>query len=487
MNTRFIIRTLGKTLLVEAVAMTSALLVALYYRESAIWAFSISIAVVMLFSVLSLLVRQKNTEVKALDGLILVTMVWIVLPLFGALPFVLSGNIPSFVDALFETVSGFTTTGASIMTNVEILTRSELFWRSLTHWIGGMGVIVLLLSFTSRGNRGVMHVLKAEVPGHVVEKILPKMKSTAILLYKMYIALTLLEVLSLLLVGMPVYESLVISFATAGTGGFAITMASIGSYPPIVHWIVSFFMFAFGVNFIIYYYIVSRQFGRLFKHEEVKVYLGIVLVSILLITVNILSLYGNLTHALRDATFQVTSIISTTGFATADYTLWPQFSQFILLALMFIGANSGSTAGGLKVSRLVILLKTARIKALKLVDNKTYHVVKLDGKVVDETVVTQVQVYFVMYCLLQLFSTMLLSLDNQDMVTTSTAVFACFNNIGPGMGLVGPTGSYAMFSDFGKILLSVDMLLGRLEIYPIIVFVGHLFSRIHKKGKRVLR
>lgn len=472
MNYRFILQTLGKAILIEAAALMSALAVAFYYGEETYKAFAITILFMACIGGAMVAVRLKERQVRPLDGLVVVSLCWISLTFLGAMPFMLSGSIPSLADAVFETASGLTTTGASIIEDFSGLGRAELYWRSLTNWIGGMGVIVLLLTLTNKGSKGVLHVLRAEVPGPTVEKIVPKMRQTAIILYRLYIIITLAEIVMLRISGLTFYESLVLSFATAGTGGFTITALSVGAYSPAVHWIVGIFMIIFGINFSVYFYIMLGKFGKVWKHEETRAFLGIVFAAVALIAWNILPLYENGLHALRDAFFQTTSIISTSGFATTDFNLWPMFSKSILVVLMLIGASSGSTAGGLKISRLLILLKAAKIRVLKIVNPNTYRVVKLDGALVDETVVNNTLVYFTIFSFLQFASFVVLSLDNKDFVTTSTAVIACFNNIGPGLGDVGPMGNFAMFSDWAKWLLSLDMLLGRLEIYPLVVFFG---------------
>lgn len=482
MNYRFILQTLGKAVLIEAAALMTALAVALYYGESTYKAFVVTILCMTCIGGVMVSVKLKERQVRPLDGLIVVSLCWISLTFLGAIPFMLTGSIPSLADAVFETASGFTTTGASIIENFSKFGRAELYWRSLTNWIGGMGVIVLLLTLTNKGSKGVLHVLRAEVPGPTVEKIVPKMRQTAIILYRLYIIITLSEVAALWIAGLTFYESLVLSFATAGTGGFTVTALSVGAYSPAVHWIVGIFMIIFGINFSVYFYIMLGKFGKVWRHEETRAFLFIVLISVVLITWNILPLYQNGMDAVRDAFFQTASIVSTSGFATADFNLWPMFSKAILVGLMLIGASSGSTAGGLKVSRLLILFKAAKIRVLKIVNNNTYRVVKLDGALVDETVVNNTLVYFTIFSFLQFVSFIILSLDNKDFVTTSTAVIACFNNIGPGLGDVGPTGNFAMFSDWAKWLLSLDMLLGRLEIYPLVVFFSRGIRSIGNMG-----
>ncbi len=426
-------------------------------------------------------VRTVEKVVRPIDGFVVVSLCWISLSLLGALPFVFSGAIPSFTDAVFETASGLTTTGASILRNVEELGRGELYWRSLTNWIGGMGVIVLLMTLTSRGGKGALHVLRAEVPGPTVDKILPKMRETALMLYKMYIVLSVLEFSALWIAGLGVYESLVLTFANAGTGGFAVKTLSVGAYGPVVQWIVGIFMVLFSLNFSVYFFMALGKFKKAFAIEEVRAIIGIVAVSVALITLNIAPMYANAFDAMRDAFFQTDTIISTSGFATADFNLWPIFSKSMIIILMFIGGCSGSTAGGLKVSRLLILFKAIKVRVMKLVNSQSYKVVTLDGNLVDNVVVHNTLVYFVIYMFLQIVSFLLLSIENHDILTTSTAVISCFNNIGPGLGEVGPMGNYAFFSDPGKWLLILNMLLGRLEIYPLIVFFGYTAHGLKKK------
>ncbi len=481
MNYRYIVQTLGKTVLIEAAALLSALFVAIYYNEDSAPAFIYSILILLCIGAPMARVRTVEKVVRPIDGFVVVSLCWISLSLLGALPFVFSGAIPSFTDAVFETASGLTTTGASILRNVEELGRGELYWRSLTNWIGGMGVIVLLMTLTSRGGKGALHVLRAEVPGPTVDKILPKMRETALMLYKMYIVLSVLEFSALWIAGLGVYESLVLTFANAGTGGFAVKTLSVGAYGPVVQWIVGIFMVLFSLNFSVYFFMALGKFKKAFAIEEVRAIIGIVAVSVALITLNIAPMYANAFDAMRDAFFQTGTIISTSGFATADFNLWPIFSKSMIIILMFIGGCSGSTAGGLKVSRLLILFKAIKVRVMKLVNSQSYKVVTLDGNLVDNVVVHNTLVYFVIYMFLQIVSFLLLSIENHDILTTSTAVISCFNNIGPGLGEVGPMGNYAFFSDPGKWLLILNMLLGRLEIYPLIVFFGYTAHGLKKK------
>lgn len=383
MNYRYIVQTLGKTALIEAAALLSALFVAIYYNEDSAPAFIYSILILLCIGAPMARVRTVEKVVRPIDGFVVVSLCWISLSLLGALPFVFSGAIPSFTDAVFETASGLTTTGASILRNVEELGRGELYWRSLTNWIGGMGVIVLLMTLTSRGGKGALHVLRAEVPGPTVDKILPKMRETALMLYKMYIVLSVLEFSALWIAGLGVYESLVLTFANAGTGGFAVKTLSVGAYGPVVQWIVGIFMVLFSLNFSVYFFMALGKFKKAFAIEEVRAIIGIVAVSVALITLNIAPMYANAFDAMRDAFFQTGTIISTSGFATADFNLWPIFSKSMIIILMFIGGCSGSTAGGLKVSRLLILFKAIKVRVMKLVNSQSYKVVTLDGNLVD--------------------------------------------------------------------------------------------------------
>ena len=392
------------------------------------------------------------------------------------MPFTISGAIPSYVDAFFETVSGFTTTGASILTEIESLPKAILYWRSFTHWLGGMGVLVFILAIIpkSAGSGVSLHILRAESPGPVVGKLVPKMRSTARILYAIYIAMTLLELFFLLIGGMPLFDAVTVSFGTAGTGGFAITNNSIAAYDSYyLQGVITVFMLLFSVNFNIYYLLLSREFRAAYKDTELRVFLGIVCVSVLAIAVNIWhtgqALCETFFGALHHSAFQVATIVSTTGFATTDFNQWPAFSKMILLLLMFIGASAGSTGGGMKVSRVIILAKSILSEIKKLIHPNSIKLVRVSGKVVSPDVVHSVNGYFAVYIALIALSTLCLSIDNFNFETTFSAVVACFNNIGPGFDMVGAAGNYSAFSNFGKLVLCADMLLGRLEIFPILL------------------
>lgn len=485
MNSRFVFKSLGKTMLIEAVAMLTALCVAFYYKERDVYlCFIVPIALLFLIGGLLASIRNSKKHVSPLDGFMLVSLCWISMTIFGSLPFVFSKTVPSIIDAIFETASGFTTTGASVITDLSALSMSEHYWRCLIIWIGGMGVITLLMLFTTHGGRGTLHIMRAESPGPTVDKMVPKIKDTAILLYKIYIALTVMEMALLMIFGVSIFESICLSFSTAGTGGFALTAESIAACPIAAQWIIGIFVVLFGTNFSVFFYISMRKFGKAFKYEEARVFFSMVAASTLLIFINILPMYESGITAIKDAFFQTGSLVSTTGFSTTDFNLWPSFSKMILVTLMFTGACAGSTAGGFKISRVIVLIKSIKNRILQLINPKSYRVVKLNDNVVEDAVVRQINVYFAVFMVLQLFSMLLLSLENQDLETTSTAVIACFNNIGPGLGAVGPTGSYAMFSGGGKILLTLNMLFGRLEIYPMILLLHTSLRGVTRSVKK---
>ena len=425
-----------------------------------------------------LFIRPRSRSMFAREGFIIVSFSWILVSLAGALPFVFSGAIPNYVDALFETVSGFTTTGASILQNVEVLPRGLLFWRSFTHWIGGMGVLVFIMAVLPMAGERSMHVMRAEVPGPSVGKLVPRARHTAILLYSMYLALTIIEVLFLLAGGMPLFDSLVNSFATAGTGGFSIKNASIGFYnSAYVDIVVTVFMLLFGINFNLYFFLLTRDFRQIFKNEELRVYLCVALGSMLLITFNIMPEAGNFASAFRQASFQVSSVMTTTGFSTTDFNLWPQFSRTILFLLMILGACGGSTGGGLKVSRAIILVKRFVRDLVKQVHPRAVGSVRLDGRRVEDKTLHDVGIFFIAYMLIIGFMTLLVSLDGFSLETNLSAVVSCISNIGPGLDIVGPMGNFSGFSMLSKLLLSLTMLLGRLEIFPLLLSLTPILYR----------
>ena len=470
MNRKMVFNTVGMMLVAEAALLLLPTAVALIYGEACAWSLAASAGIALAAGLLlRLLFRPENRLIYAREGFVTVALAWLLLSAAGALPFFLSGEIPSYVDAFFETVSGFTTTGASILTNVESMSRGLLFWRSFTHWVGGMGVLVFVMAIVPGSNDRSMHILRAEMPGPVVGKLLPRAKDTASILYKIYVGLTLLQIVLMLLGGMPLYESVVHAFGTAGTGGFGVKADSIAGYSPYLQWVITVFMFLFGVNFNLYYLLLVRRFRAAVQSSEFWYYLGIVLVSVSLITINILPLYQSFSEALRLSAFQVSSIITTTGYATADFNLWPEFSKSLLLLLMMVGACAGSTGGGLKVSRAVMLIKMIGREIRHLLHPRSVNSVRFEGKQVDGATLKSVSSYFAIYMVCMVAVYMLLSLDAFDLETNLSATFACFNNIGPGLGAVGPTASYALYSPLSKIVLSLAMLMGRLEIFPLLL------------------
>lgn len=470
MNRRMVLYTVGTVIKIEAALMLLPTICALIYKESCVSALLISIAISLAAGfALTLLSRPGNKVIYSREGFITVALAWIALSFFGALPFCISGEIPSFIDAFFETVSGFTTTGASILNDVEAMSRGLLFWRSFTHWIGGMGVLVFIMAIIPSLSDRNIHLLRAEAPGPIVGKLVPRMRQTTRILYIIYIVLTLVEILLLLIGRMPLFEAIVHSFGTAGTGGFGIKGDSIASYSPYLQWVITIFMFIFGVNFNIFYLLLLRKFRSAFRSTELWVYFGIVAVSTAAITVNIMPLTESFSQSLRDAAFQVSSIITTTGYATTDFDRWPELSKAILLALTFIGACAGSTGGGIKVSRVVILAKSVKREIKKLLHPRSVGVLRFEGKTLEEQTVSSVSSYLAVYIFFFVGILLLLSFENQSFETNFSATTACFNNIGPGFDAVGPTRNFDIYSPFSKVLLSFAMLFGRLEIYPLII------------------
>lgn len=447
--------------------------VALIYRESEVWCFLATMAVCLMVGMLLVRRKPKNQIFYVAESFVAVSLSWVLLSVMGAVPFVLSGYIPNPIDALFETVSGFTTTGASILSNVEQLPKCLLFWRSFTHWIGGMGVLVFLLSVLPMVGGSHMNLMKAESPGPIVSRLVPKVQMTAKLLYQIYLGMTILEAVILILGKMPIFDAITITVGTAGTGGFAIRNDSLASYTAFQKNVVTVFMILFGVNFNFYFFLLMRKMGQAFKMQEVRAYFLIIASAIGIITVNTVALCGNALQAFQDAAFQVGSIITTTGYATVDFDKWPQLSRTIMVLLMFIGACAGSTGGGIKVSRVLILLKSVKKELKQYLHPSAVEKIKMDGKIVEHEVVRSTNVFMVAYVLIFTVSVLLISLDEYDLVTNFTAVTATFNNIGPGLALVGPTGNFGFFSNFSKVVLIFDMLAGRLEIFPVLL----LFSR----------
>lgn len=470
MNYSMIFFIIGWVFLIEAALMAPSALVALLYAEQSIWAFAAAIGLCLLLGVPLVRRQPANKVFYAKEGCVTVALSWIVMSLMGALPFVFSGVIPSIVDAMFETVSGFTTTGASILKDVEVLPRCMLFWRSFTHWIGGMGVLVFLLCLLPMSGGGYsMNLMKAESPGPSVSKLVPKVRSTAKLLYGLYVALSLLELALLLLGSMPLFDALCTTFGTAGTGGFGIKNSSIGEYSAYIQSIVTIFMILFGINFNVYFLLYMRKPKEALRCEEAGWYLAIIAVSTLIITVFIRNSFPDLVTAFRHAAFQVGSIITTTGFSTADFNVWPAVPKAILVLLMFIGACAGSTGGGIKVSRIVLLFRTMTREIEQIIHPHMVKKLKFEGRVVGQEVLRSVNAFMVAYVLIFAGSTLLVCLDGFDLVTSFTSVAATLNNIGPGLELVGPASNFSCFSDLSKIVLIFDMLAGRLEIFPLLV------------------
>ena len=460
-----IVRVIGVLLLLPTVVA------GIYGEVSSLIGFSSTSAGLILLGSLATIRKPKNTSVYTREGMAVVACSWIACSALGALPFFISGEIPNYADAVFETTSGFTTTGSTILTDIEAMSKSCLFWRSFTHFIGGMGVLIFMLAILPQSDTRMMHLVRAEAPGPTAGKLVAKMSTSVRILYLIYIALTAFETVLLLLGGLPFFDAITTAFSTAGTGGFSARAGSIADYDSVyVDVVVTVFMLLFSVNFTVYFMVISKKFTQALKNEEMRTFFGIVAVSILLITVNIVPHYeGSIPMALRYASFQVASVISTAGFSTADYTEWPFFSQMILLLLMFVGSCAGSTGGGLKVVRVLVLFKSAVKEIRCILSPRSVVVVRCDSKQVDKEVVHGIGYYFVVFMFLFSASILLLSLDGKDLLTTSTAVATCMNNVGPGMGEVNPSGNFAGFSSWAKILLSMDMLLGRLEIYPLLV------------------
>ncbi len=470
MNRRMVLYMVGNVIKIEAALMLPALITSLIYKEDCTLAFLFSIIVALVIGfALTLVSKPSSKVIFAKEGFVIVALCWLALSAIGALPFYLSREIPSYIDAFFETVSGFTTTGASILTDVESMSKGLLFWRSFTHWIGGMGVLVFVMAVVNTLSDRSIHILRAESPGPVVGKLVPKMKQTTRILYVIYVVLTVVNFVFLLIGGMPLFESLLHAFGTAGTGGFGIKADSFGSYSPYIQWVTTIFMLIFGVNFNIYYLLLVKKWKTASKSTELWFYIGMVLLSIVLICFNIRPLFDSLGETIRHSAFQVATIVSTTGYATTDFNLWPTFSKTILLFLMFVGACAGSTAGGFKCARVVILLKKIRRETKKLIHPRAVNSMRFEGKTVENHVVSSVSSYLTVYILIFCATLIAISLDGFDLETNISAAASCFNNIGPAFGQAGPASSYADFSSLSKIVLSFAMLLGRLEIYPILL------------------
>jgi trk system potassium uptake protein TrkH len=473
MNGKMIVYLTGQIVRVIGVLLVLPLIVAAVCGERAsLLAFLATAAGMILLGTAVTLKKPENNAVYAREGMAVVCVSWILMSVLGALPFFLSGEIPHFADAVFETASGFTTTGSTILTDIEAMSRSCLFWRSFTHFIGGMGVLMFMLMILPQSDTRTMHLVRAEAPGPTAGKLVAKMSLSVRILYAIYLTLTLAETLLLLAGGMPLFDAVTTAFSTAGTGGFSIKAGSIADYDSAyVDFIVTLFMGLFSVNFSLYFLVISGKIKQALANEELRVFLAVVGISTLIITANITHIYGNILTALRYAGFQVLSIISTAGFGTADYTEWPVLSQMILLILMFIGSCTGSTGGGLKIIRIIVLFKSAVKEVRCTLSPRSVMVVKCDGRALEKEVVHGIGYYFIVFMILMIASILLLSIDGHDVTATATAVFTCINNVGPGLGEVGPAGNFSGFSAWAKCLLAFDMLLGRLEIYPLLVML----------------
>ena len=477
MNFKMIGRFLSQIIAIEAFFMLPALCISLFNAETnAITGFVYTIGICLAVAgLLYASCRKAGKLFGVREGMVCVSFSWIVLSLLGALPFVFSGAVARYIDAFFEIVSGFTTTGASVIADVEALPKGILYWRSFSHWLGGMGVLVFLLAIVPSGEKDTgftMHLLRAESPGPDVGKLVPKMKNTAMILYVIYVVMTVINVIFLLCGGMPVLDAVCTAFGTAGTGGFGIYNDSMASCSPYVQWVTTIFMFLFGINFSCYYLLLLRQFKAVFKDEELRLYFGILLASVALICLNVYQMYDSIGQAIRHSAFQVSSIMTTTGFSSVDFEQWPALSKGILLMLMLTGACAGSTGGGFKVARLLLVFKSLRRNIRQVLNPRKVQIVRNNGNAVNETVLANTNAYLAAYVIIIVISYLLISIDGNSIGTNLSAVLACFNNIGPGMEAVGATCNYSHLGDLSKIVLSLDMLAGRLEIFPILILLS---------------
>ena len=473
MNKKMIVYILGKMMGVEGLLLLIPALVSLIYHEKSVISFLIVAAILLVIYMVFGRKLPASKQIYGKEGFVIVGLAWIVWSAFGALPFVISGSIPYYIDALFETISGFTTTGSTILADIEALPMGISFWRSFTHWIGGMGVLVFVMMITSLDDENAMPLMRAEVPGPEADKLVPKARHTARLLYGMYFVLTAAEVVFLLFGGMNLYDALLHAFSTAGTGGFSNRAASVSFYDSAyIDGVITVFMILFGINFNLYFFILLKDWKSILKNEELWAYLGIVGVSIAIITGNILKIYGTVAHAFRYASFQVGSIITTTGFATADYDQWPELSKSILLALMFVGACAGSTGGGIKVSRLLIIVKSIRREVRKMLHPNAVTIMKVNGKKIGQDTLKNVNLYLTCYIIIMIVSILLVSIDNFDFATTFSGVLTTMSNVGPGISKVGPVMNFQPFSAVSKLVFCFDMLIGRLEIFPYLLLLS---------------
>lgn len=477
MNYKLIFSNLGTVLAIEAALMIPSLLVSVIYGQDDVYAFLISITILIIAGFLLHLLKPKDSQMYARDGFATVALSWFFVSLFGSLPFLISGAVTSPMDAFFESVSGFTTTGATILTEVESLPRGILFWRSFTHWVGGMGVLALMLAVLPSVKPNSVHMLVAESPGPNPGKLVPKIRQTVKILYMIYTAMTLVQVVLLIISGMSVYDSIVHALGTAGTGGFSIKNTSIGAYNNVfAEIIIAVFMLLYGTNFSLYYQAIKGNIRSFLRDAEFRFYFGTVLVSIILITIDLTGkVFGSFWESLRYSSFQVSSIISTTGYSTADFNLWPSFSKAILVLLMFIGASAGSTAGGMKCIRIVLLMKLVRREIHRIIHPRSVYTVKIGGKTVNDDVLSGVTVFFYTFILIFAVALLIVSVEGKDMVSNFTAVAACIGNIGPGLGIVGPMGNFSAYSAISKAVFSFCMFAGRLEIFPVLLLFAPAF------------
>ncbi|MBE6840559.1 MAG: TrkH family potassium uptake protein [Ruminococcus sp.] len=482
MNYRMLLYVIGKLLRTEGLLMILPMIVAIIYRENTWMSFAVVIICLLLISLLLVRNIKENSFMRQKDGFVCVGIAWILLAVFGALPFYISGQIPSYTDAFFETVSGFTTTGSSILNDIEALDKGMLFWRSFTNWIGGMGVLVFLLAILPQSDiksSRMMHAMRAESPGPTVGKLVPKLKHTARIMYGMYIALTTLEIILLMIGKMPLFDAVVTTFANAGTGGFSVMNASIAAYDSVyIEIVISIFMIIFGINFGILYMMITGNIIAALKSEELRWYLGIIFASIAVITINILNVYDNIGTAIRNALFAVATLASSTGFVTADFNEWPPLSQIILVFIMFIGSCAGSTGGGLKISRLIILVKSGLREIKYTFQPNAVYSIRFEGKPLENDTIRNITAYFIIY--IMMFSGILLAFtaaEECDIVTAFTAVTTTYNNMGPGLNEVGPVENFSHLTDLSKLILCFSMIAGRLELFPILM----LFSASSRK------
>lgn len=489
MNGSIIRKILGYVLILEGILLLLPCIVGVIYGEKEYKVYLVCALVTFVIGALVAVKKTKNNVFYLKEGCTATALSWIVLSVFGAVPFVLTGEIPHFADAMFETVSGFTTTGASILNDVEALSHASLFWRSFTHWIGGMGVLVFLLAVVQMSGGSNMNLMRAESPGPSVGKLVPKMRYTARILYILYFVLTVLEIIFLVCGDMPLFDAITASLGTAGTGGFGIKADSMASYSNYIKWVITVFMALFGVNFNFYYFLILRQFGKAFKMEEVRAYFAVILCATAAICINTFGIYNSFSDTLTHSAFQVASIITTTGYSTVDFDMWPSFSKAVLVLLMFVGACAGSTGGGIKVSRFVVVIKSIKKEIQSYLHPKNIKKITLDGKAVEHETLRSTNVYFITFFMIFVVSMLIVCVEDYDLETNFTAVATTLNNIGPGLSLVGPSKNFSQFSDLSKFVFMFDMLAGRLELFPILLlFSPRLWSdTLKRKTARKIR